>query len=47
MTPPKLAEEIASGIAAARLVVISDSGHLTTLERPAAVNAALAAWMEG
>jgi pimeloyl-ACP methyl ester carboxylesterase len=46
MTPPNLAEEIASGIAGARLVVVADSGHLTTLERPADVNAALVAWLE-
>ena len=45
MTPPKLAEEIASGISGARLVLVPDCGHLTTLERPAEVNAALAAWM--
>jgi pimeloyl-ACP methyl ester carboxylesterase len=45
MTPPKLSEEIAGGIPGARLVVIRDCGHLTTLERPAEVNAALIAWM--
>jgi pimeloyl-ACP methyl ester carboxylesterase len=45
MTPPKLSEEIAAGIPGARLVVITDCGHLTTLERPAEVNAALVAWM--
>lgn len=45
MTPPKVAEEIAEGIAGARLVVIADCGHLTTLERPSEVNAALVAWM--
>jgi len=47
MTPPKLAEEIAGGIPAARLVVVPDCGHLTTLERPDDVNAALVAWLEG
>ena len=47
MTPPKVAEEIAGGITGARLVVVPDCGHLTTLERPAAVNAALTAWMNG
>jgi pimeloyl-ACP methyl ester carboxylesterase len=45
MTPPKLSEEIAAGIPGARLVVIKDCGHLTTLERPAEVNAALVAWL--
>jgi pimeloyl-ACP methyl ester carboxylesterase len=46
LTPPKLAEEIASGIGGARLAVIPDCGHLSTLERPDAVNLALAEWME-
>ncbi len=46
LTPPKLAEEIAAGIRGARLVVIADCGHVSTLERPAAVNQALAEWME-
>jgi pimeloyl-ACP methyl ester carboxylesterase len=45
MTPPKLAQEIASGIPRARLVVVADCGHLTTLERPAEVNAALTKWL--
>ncbi len=45
LTPPALAQEIASGIRGARLVVIPDCGHLSTLERPAAVNKALAEWM--
>ena len=45
MTPPKLAEEIVSGISGARLVLVPDCGHLTTLERPAEVNVALAAWV--
>ncbi len=47
LTPPKLAEVIAAGIRGARLVVIADCGHVSTLERPAAVNRALAEWMEG
>jgi pimeloyl-ACP methyl ester carboxylesterase len=37
LTPPERAEEIASGIPGARLSVIRDSGHLSTLEQPAAV----------
>ena len=45
LTPPPLAEEIVSGITGARLVVISDCGHLSTLERPDAVNAAVSEWM--
>ncbi len=44
-TPPDLAKEIAGGIAGARLVVVPDCGHLSTLEQPEAVNAALADWL--
>ena len=33
-TPPELAREIAAGIAGSRLVIIPDSGHLSTLEQP-------------
>lgn len=45
-TPPDIAREIADGISGSRLAVIPDCGHLSTLERPAAVNAALADWLE-
>jgi pimeloyl-ACP methyl ester carboxylesterase len=41
LTPPNLSQEIAAGIAGARLVVIADCGHLSTLEQPAAVTQAL------
>jgi pimeloyl-ACP methyl ester carboxylesterase len=44
-TPPELAREIASGIPGARLVIVPDSGHLSTLEQPEAVTAALVDWM--
>lgn len=44
-TPPPLAEEIAAGIPGAQLVVIEESGHLPTMERPAETNAALRAWL--
>src|SRR5690349_18528881 len=37
LTPPVLSEEIAAGIAGARLVRVPDCGHLSTLERPEAV----------
>jgi pimeloyl-ACP methyl ester carboxylesterase len=47
LTPPAAAKEIAAGIAGSRLVVVPDCGHLSTLERPAAVNAALVEWMKG
>jgi pimeloyl-ACP methyl ester carboxylesterase len=47
LTPPHLSQEIAAGVSGSSLVVIPDCGHLSTLERPAAVNAALVAWMRG
>jgi len=45
-TPPDRAAEIANGIAAARLVTIPESGHLSPLERPQHVTRALTDWME-
>jgi len=45
LTPPPLSEEIAAGIDESRLVVIADCGHLSTMERPEAVNRALVEWM--
>ncbi len=45
LTPPSLAQEIAAGIAGARLVTVPACGHLSTLEKPEAVNAALAEWL--
>jgi pimeloyl-ACP methyl ester carboxylesterase len=41
LTPPSHAEEIAAGAKDAQLVVVPDCGHLSTLERPDAVTAAL------
>jgi len=46
LTPPVLSEEIAAGIAGARLVRVPDCGHLSTLERPQAVNEALVTWLK-
>lgn len=46
LTPPHLAQEMAAGISGARLAVIPDCGHLSTLERPQAVNEALLEWMK-
>jgi pimeloyl-ACP methyl ester carboxylesterase len=43
-TPPELNKEIAGGISGAKLVVVPDCGHLSTLEQPEAVNAALSEW---
>ncbi|MCT8974437.1 alpha/beta hydrolase [Microbaculum marinisediminis] len=41
LTPLELSEEIAAGIPGARLEMIEGSGHLTTLEKPEAVNTVL------
>ncbi len=46
LTPLVLHEEIAAGIPGAVLEVVEDCGHLSTLERPDAVNAAFRAWLE-
>jgi pimeloyl-ACP methyl ester carboxylesterase len=46
LTPPELSQELAAGIPGSRLVTIADSGHLSTLEQPEAVNEALVEWME-
>lgn len=45
LTPPELAKEIAAGIPGARLVSVPDCGHLSTVEQPEAVNAALSEWL--
>jgi pimeloyl-ACP methyl ester carboxylesterase len=44
-TPPELNKEIAAGISGAKLTIVPDSGHLSTLEKPDAVNAALTEWL--
>ncbi|HET7848135.1 MAG TPA: alpha/beta fold hydrolase [Pseudolabrys sp.] len=46
-TPPELSREIAAGIPRAKLCVVRDCGHLSTLERPEPVNAALVDWLRG
>ena len=45
LTPPELAKEIAGLVAGSRLVVVADCGHLSAIERPAAVTQALVEWM--
>lgn len=44
-TPLECSEEIAKGIPGARLLVIPDCGHLSTLEQPRIVTTALTAWL--
>jgi pimeloyl-ACP methyl ester carboxylesterase len=46
LTPPKLSAELADGIPDARLVVVADSGHLSTLDQPEQVTQALVAWLQ-
>jgi pimeloyl-ACP methyl ester carboxylesterase len=45
LTPLENSEEIARAVPGADLVVVEDCGHLSTLERPGEVNAALRAWL--
>lgn len=45
LTTPELAREIAAGIAGSTLTIVPDCGHLSTMEKPEAVNAALGQWL--
>lgn len=45
MTPPELAEEMATGIEGAELVQFPDAAHLPTMENPAPVVAAMQVWL--
>jgi pimeloyl-ACP methyl ester carboxylesterase len=45
LTPPDLSREMAEAIPGARLAVVPECGHLSTIEQPDAVNAALAEWL--
>lgn len=45
ITPPRESEEIAAGIPGAKLVILPGCGHLSTLESPDSVTAALAEWL--
>jgi pimeloyl-ACP methyl ester carboxylesterase len=47
LTPVALSQEIAAGIASARLEIVAECGHLSTMERPEAVNRALRGWLTG
>ena len=44
-TPVELHEEIAGLVAGAKLVLVDDCGHLSTLEKPTTVTAALRQWL--
>jgi pimeloyl-ACP methyl ester carboxylesterase len=45
MTPLALHEEIAGLVPGARLVVVEDCGHLSTLEKPVTVTTAIRQWL--
>jgi len=45
VTPLERAQQMASDISNARLEVIEESGHMTPLEKPAEVSAALRRWL--
>ena len=45
LTPVEMAREIVKGIPGAKLKIIPNCGHLSTLEQPKAVNRALRAWV--
>jgi pimeloyl-ACP methyl ester carboxylesterase len=46
LAPPVLLEEMAAKIPGAQLLVIEDCGHLSPLEQPEAVTAALRRWLQ-
>jgi pimeloyl-ACP methyl ester carboxylesterase len=45
LTPVELHEEMAASIPGARLVLIEECGHLSTMEQPPAVTALLRQWL--
>jgi pimeloyl-ACP methyl ester carboxylesterase len=46
LTTPELAREIAGGIAGSKLVIVPECGHLSTIEKPDAVNQAMTEWLQ-
>jgi pimeloyl-ACP methyl ester carboxylesterase len=47
LTPPDRAKEMAEGVSGAKLVIVPQCGHLSTLEQPLAVNETLGSWLRG
>ena len=47
LTPPARSEALVAAIPDARLVIVPECGHASTLEQPEAVNRALLAWIAG
>jgi pimeloyl-ACP methyl ester carboxylesterase len=46
-TPVELSQEMATAIPGARLIVLRDCGHLSTMEKPDLVTAEFVAWVRG
>jgi pimeloyl-ACP methyl ester carboxylesterase len=46
LTPLENSEEMAQAIPGAKLVVVEDCGHVSTLERPSEVNRAMRKWLD-
>jgi pimeloyl-ACP methyl ester carboxylesterase len=46
LMPVEILQELADGITGARLTTIEDCGHMSTIEQPARVLAALTEWLE-
>jgi pimeloyl-ACP methyl ester carboxylesterase len=44
-TPPDLSKEMSAAIPGAKLVVVKECGHLSTIEQPHAVNSAMVEWL--
>ncbi len=46
LTPPEMAREMADAIEGARLAIVPECGHLSTLERPEAMRTILIEWLQ-
>jgi pimeloyl-ACP methyl ester carboxylesterase len=46
LTPLENSEEMAQAIPGAKLVVVEDCGHVSTLERPSEINRAMRKWLD-
>jgi len=46
ITPPELASEIADGIKHAKLTLVEQCGHLSTLDQPEEVSRLLLEWIK-
>jgi pimeloyl-ACP methyl ester carboxylesterase len=47
LTPPECSRELAAAIPGARLEILTECGHMLTLEQPARLNALLVGWLAG